>query len=111
MNIWNLFNILYKIITYAEFKFFLFKYFWICSTVISSNIGSLPELVIDGENGYLFTPGDVDELLLKIKNMDNDDLVKKMGKKSLEILNKKFSKENHYSQLLKVFNNAIKERK
>jgi glycosyltransferase involved in cell wall biosynthesis len=27
--------------------------------VIASNIGALPEIIIPGENGYLFTPGDV----------------------------------------------------
>lgn len=33
--------------------------------VIASDIGSLPELVLDGVNGYLFKPADVRELCEK----------------------------------------------
>ena len=35
--------------------------------VIASNIGSLPELVIDGENGYLFKPSNVEDNVFYFK--------------------------------------------
>lgn len=47
--------------------------------VIASNIGSLPELVLDGVNGYLFKPADVRELCEKVALLDDDAVVEKMG--------------------------------
>src|SRR5699024_338275 len=37
--------------------------------VIASNIGSLPELVIDGMNGYLFEPGNDSALVRAIRKL------------------------------------------
>ena len=79
--------------------------------VIASNIGSLPELVVDGENGFLFEPGDEDELLQKIVLMDNDYLVEKMGTASYERLNNCFDSSTHYKALIEIFNKVMKKSK
>lgn len=39
-------------------------------TVIAARIGGLAEIIRDGENGWLFTAGDEQDLLLKIKKSD-----------------------------------------
>lgn len=72
--------------------------------VIASNIGSLPELVIDNENGYLFEPGNVDQLAEKICMLDDDKLVRKMGANSRARLSEKFAPQKHYDELMNVFN-------
>lgn len=79
--------------------------------VIASNIGSLPELVIDGENGYLFKPSNVEDLIRKIKMLDDDTLVKKMGQASRKRLESRFAPQTHYEDLMKIFNEAVKSRK
>ena len=79
--------------------------------VIASNIGSLPELVIDGENGYLFKPSNVEDLIKKIKMLDDDTLVKKMGQASRKRLESRFAPQTHYEELMKIFNEAVKSRK
>ena len=71
--------------------------------VIASNIGSLPELVIDNYNGLLFEPGNVTELIDKIKQLDDDKLVEEMGKNSKKQLEEKFSKDKHYESLMNIF--------
>ncbi len=71
--------------------------------VIASNIGSLPELVIDGENGYLFKPGDADDLKEKIMLLDNDEKITEMGLKSRSRLEDRFAPKTHYDALMKVF--------
>lgn len=81
-----------------------FQYF---KPVIASNIGSLPELVFDGENGFLFEPTNVDELCEKIQKMDDEDLVIKMGRAGKEKLRTKFSPETHYNSLMHVFEKCI----
>lgn len=79
--------------------------------VIASNIGSLPELVVDGENGYLFKPADAEDLIKKIKLLDDDTVVEKMGAASRRRLESKFSPETHYEALMKVFSEAVKNNK
>lgn len=77
--------------------------------VIASNIGSLPELVVDGENGYLFKPANENELCEKIKLFDSDDLVKKMGEASRKRLETYFAPKKHYDSLIKVFKKVQKK--
>lgn len=83
--------------------------FWYGKPVIASNIGSLPELVEDKYNGFLFKPGDVDDLVEKIKLFDDEKLVEQMGDNSRDILNRKFSLKTHYDTLLNIFNTLVKK--
>ncbi len=71
--------------------------------VIASNIGSLPELVIDGVNGYLFEPGNADDLKAKIELLDSDEKIRAMGAKSRSRLEDGFAPKTHYDALMNVF--------
>lgn len=77
--------------------------------VIASNMGSLPELVLDGVNGYLFDPYNPDELVEKIKMLDDDKLVIEMGNNSRKRLEDRFSPKTHYDSLLNIFNSLVEE--
>ena len=77
--------------------------------VIASDIGSLPELVLDGVNGYLFKPADARELCEKVALLDNDDVVEKMGAASRARLEDRFAPQTHYNTLMKVFSRVGKE--
>jgi len=49
--------------------------------VIASRCGGIPELVIDGENGLLFNPADVDDLRKKLEYViDNREILEKFKK-------------------------------
>lgn len=72
--------------------------------IIASNIGSLPELVIDGCNGYLFESHEYSRLIEKIRLFDDDKAVQMMGRNSKERLEEKFSSEKHYKLLMSLFN-------
>lgn len=76
--------------------------------VLASDIGSLPELVIDGYNGYLFEPGNAEELAQKIKLFDDESRVVYMGGNSRIRLADKFSPQSHYDALINVFISAGK---
>jgi glycosyltransferase involved in cell wall biosynthesis len=53
--------------------------------VIASNIGGMPELIKDGENGLLVEPGSPDGLYDKIKALiDNPDLMERLKKGARE---------------------------
>ncbi len=80
-----------------------------CGTpVIGANIGGIPEQVRDGWNGYLFTPGDANELAAKIQNLvDNRALAIEMGRRGrrqVEIVN---SPETHYEQVMQVYESLL----
>lgn len=79
--------------------------------VIASNIGSLPELVVDGYNGYLFDPYKPEELAQKVKLFDNDELVQKMGANSRSILEQRFAPKAHYDALINVFATACNKKR
>lgn len=76
--------------------------------VLASNMGSLPELVVDGFNGYLFDPYKPDELVEKIRKLDDDELVISMGLKSRKRLEERFAPKAHYDALLSIFNKVTK---
>jgi glycosyltransferase involved in cell wall biosynthesis len=72
--------------------------------LIASNIGSIPEFVIDGENGLLFKAGDSEDLLEKIKMIIADStLINKFQKnitppKSIEDQSRELE-ELYFSQM------------
>lgn len=53
--------------------------------VVASRLGGLPEVVRDGETGFLVTPGDVDELHDRIATLLGDPaLAARMGRAARE---------------------------
>ena len=77
--------------------------------VIATDIGSLKDTINDGENGYKFKTKDVDSLIEKIKLMDDEDNIRKMGENAYNDAKTIYSIDNHYEELMKIFNKVIKE--
>ena len=75
--------------------------------VLASNIGSLPELVIPGVNGYLFEAGNAEEAAALIRTMEEDELVRRMGVNSHRLLQEQFSAERHYNDLMTLFRSLV----
>ena len=62
--------------------------------VVSTNVGSLSDLVIDGDNGFLVGQGDFEGLSKAIlKILKDDALAARMGRRGHEIALEKFSRE------------------
>jgi len=77
--------------------------------IITTRIGALPEIVINGENGLLFEPGNTLELAQKIKYLcEQPELCQKMGEKGRKIANDKYSPEKYYSTLINIYKHAMK---
>jgi trehalose synthase len=59
--------------------------------VVGSNVGGIPLQIIDGENGFLVEPDDVEGFADRIVTLLKDaKLRKKMGKKGKETVREKF---------------------
>lgn len=79
--------------------------------VIATDIGSLKDTIKDGYNGYKFELKNVEELAKKIKLMDDDKKVKELGNNAYDEYKNVYSIDNHYNELISVFNKLIKESK
>ena len=63
-----------------------------CLPIIITNVGGSNELVEEGQNGYLFEPGDVNCLIDRMRFLlRNPDLRDEMGQKNESIIEAKFS--------------------
>lgn len=60
--------------------------------VIAPNIGGCPEVVADGEVGYLFTAADVDELFQKMAAMLEEERYKDFGSQARQRVERLFSR-------------------
>lgn len=65
-----------------------------CAVVASHAIGSVPFLINDGENGYIYPDGNIDSLYAKVKYLlDNQAVRAKFGVNAYEILCNKWNAE------------------
>ena len=76
--------------------------------VIASRIGGLREIIDDGVTGFLFDPGNCDDLANKIKILwENPQLCRKMGQAAREKVLREYSEDQYYDRLLLVYKMAI----
>lgn len=76
--------------------------------VVTTNVGGVPELVRDGEDGFLITPGDIEALENAICRMVlNPDLRKSMGASARTRVEEKYSRERVLPQLDELYDRYI----
>jgi len=74
-------------------------------TVIGANIGGIPEMIANGETGFLFESGDMEQLaeqLLMVAGLDDSKLVA-MGKFAREYVEKNYSKSLYLDKTLSLY--------
>jgi glycosyltransferase involved in cell wall biosynthesis len=76
--------------------------------VIASKTGALPEIVEDGVTGFLFRPGNAEELASKMKLLwENPDLCRKMGKAARDRVIREYGEDLYYRRLVETYHRAI----
>lgn len=76
--------------------------------VVSSAVGGIPEIVLDGETGFLFPAGDAMTLARKIKILLFDkDLRDRLGKKGRERAIDIFNLDKYVSSYESIFNEVV----
>jgi glycosyltransferase involved in cell wall biosynthesis len=72
--------------------------------VIAFEVSSLPELIMQGENGFLVPPGDIDSLKEKVLLLSADrQLREKMGNRGRKFIYENFGFEKQLPLLLELF--------
>lgn len=80
--------------------------------IIASNVGGIPQLVEDGENGFMVKPGNIDGFSAAIlKIIQNDNLSYEMGKNSLEKADEKYSLEAHIQKIKILYETVLRRDK
>lgn len=76
--------------------------------VIASRIGAVEELVIDGETGLLFTPGDSEELRQKLDWLwKRPREITRMGTRARKEFEEKYTPEANYKQLMGIYQQVL----
>lgn len=72
--------------------------------LVATNVGGIPEIIEDGENGYLVDNLDVDGFAQKLKMLiENAELRVQLGESAYKKIGTKFSKESIINKLDKVY--------
>ena len=80
--------------------------------VIGANIGGIPELVKNNQNGLIYKYDDIEDLTLKINILfNNKELVEKFSKNAKENVKKLYSKELYYENIISIYKKLLGERK
>ena len=77
--------------------------------VIGARIGGIPEIIDEGNTGFIFEPGNkqqLQSLLLKANSLD-DAQYQVMAVNSRKFAEKFFSPEKHYEKLINIYNSTI----
>jgi glycosyltransferase involved in cell wall biosynthesis len=80
--------------------------------VVTTPVGGIPEIIVDGHNGYLVPPGDVDALADKLDILSkNRELCHKMGCLNRQIAKADLNVRNYVAQLVKLYGELLSKHK
>jgi glycosyltransferase involved in cell wall biosynthesis len=77
--------------------------------VIASNVGGLPEIVLDGKTGFLFEMGNagaLSEAIIKAGKLSNGEY-ELFSKNARNFAEEKFNEEEHYEKLMEIYQEAV----
>lgn len=87
----------------------ILEYMALGKPVIATNKGGTPELVENGNNGFLIGYKNVEELAEKIEFLlDDEDLRRKMGERSKQIIAEKFSINGMVNGIIEIYRSLLK---
>jgi glycosyltransferase involved in cell wall biosynthesis len=72
--------------------------------VVGASIGGIPELVEDGDDGFLFRPGDAEHLRDRIDRLYGDrHLTVEMGRRARRKVTSCYTRDIHYERIMAVY--------
>lgn len=76
--------------------------------ILATDIAGIPEMIDQGVNGYLFSPGDLDKLEKYLKILCEDEPLRgAMGLNSIQIIANKFESNLITDQLVKIYDAVL----
>lgn len=94
---------------YENFPYSILEAFAYGKPAIGAHIGGIPELIIDGETGYTFESGNVNDLRLTLRKMLRDpSKIQEMGRNARSLVEKRLNAAQHYEKLMKIYSKVSK---
>lgn len=82
--------------------------FAVGTPVIASNLGALNTIIEDGKTGYLFKPGDPEDLARVVRlGFGNKERLREMGEKARAEYEMKYTAASNYTQLMQIYESII----
>ncbi len=76
--------------------------------VIASKLAGIPEVVFDGETGYMTEPGDMNGIVNAVVKLWNDpEHCREMGRKARELMERKFDKNKQFEEFRCFFHELV----
>lgn len=76
--------------------------------VITTNIGGIPETIIDGVTGFIIRPRNVDMIISCVKRLIQDkEYAAKMGFEGHKFVKETFTKQKHVDNLTKIYESIL----
>jgi glycosyltransferase involved in cell wall biosynthesis len=92
---------------YENLPFSIMEAFAAGKPAIASDIGGIPEMIDDGENGLLFPMGDVGELERQLATLfDSPELRMQMGARGREKALRLYSAGYHYDRIMEIYSDV-----
>ncbi len=92
---------------YETFAYAIIESFACGTPVIASRIGAITELIEEGIVGFLFEPGNANDLLQKISMLiENKELLLKMRHNAWKLAEEHFSENIGYENIMEVYQKA-----
>ena len=77
--------------------------------VVGSRMGGIPELVLDGETGFLFEAGSVDDIRARLDQLMHDgNLRRRLGANARQRVQADFSLDRHNACLMDIYESILK---
>lgn len=82
----------------------------LCKPVIATNIGAPPEIIVDGETGFLVPPKDPEALSAAVINiLKHPDMAQEMGNAGYDRFHQKFTVRKNVEAIEELYQNALNE--
>ncbi len=78
--------------------------------VVATDVGDVSQVVRDGENGFLFAPGDIEALKRCLRALMQSSLRERMGAKSREMARQQLDERSYFARLAKIYAAAAEKR-
>jgi len=92
-------------VCYENFPYNVLESFALGKPVLGSRIGGIPEMVQDGETGFLVEPGDAEGLAARMAELaGNGALIESLGRAARSRVESEFNADIHYDKLLALYN-------
>lgn len=76
--------------------------------IVATRLNAIPEMVTQGENGFLVEPGDRSALAKSIERLiENPTLRQEMGAKGRQVVEQQFNNQTHFQQLEHLLQSAV----